>query len=312
MTPAATQAAETPLDSALLDRALRPAADGTALELPPLPAIAVEVARLAAPEEPAAPGGADGGAGGTAAGGLANPAVALAQLIRRDVALASQVMRVANSALHARRSPIVSLQQAITWLGADEIRRIAYSFAVQAELFSARAFEAQMRALWRESIAAACLAQELARLKRRNVESAYLCGLLHRVGYAVILWRLARAAKRDALTPDPTEALARLASGFENTVGAQLAREWQLPAPVAACIAAWRAPDAAPQTHRIDVIELTVARALAAELLVTGELSGDAVRIEPAWLETLNLYPADIETLVARSKAIGQTIASYS
>ena len=158
-----------------LERVLTAAmAEGT-LELPPPPQIASEVMRLTR---------------GDARHRRAKPMPAppeLARLIQRDVALAGQVMRVANSALYARRTPVVTLPQAIAWLGIREIRNIAFAVAVQGQVFTSTCFRHEMAELWRESVIIALFAQEIARLKRRNVESAYLCGLLHRVGMAVIL-----------------------------------------------------------------------------------------------------------------------------
>ena len=115
----------------------------------------------------------------------------------------------------------------------DAIRNIALAFAVRAQLFGASAFEPQLRALWRESVSVGCFAQEIARTKRRNVETAYLCGLLHRVGLAVILWRLGRASL-DAGVQVEDESMESSVGGFEGQVGAQLARAWNLPEPVAA------------------------------------------------------------------------------
>mgnify|MGYP000993135909 CR=1 FL=1 len=125
-------------DRAQHESALNAAVAGDSLELPPLPQVAVEVARLAATD----PSGDDARTQGSAA--------ALADLIQRDVALASQVMRVANSALYSRRAPVVSLPQAIAWLGFDTVRNIALAFAVRGELFLNPAFEARMKALWRK------------------------------------------------------------------------------------------------------------------------------------------------------------------
>jgi HD-like signal output (HDOD) protein len=223
--------ASPPQTDASLEIPLQAAIAGEGLELPPLPQVAIEAANLAA----------DAGGG----------AVGLAQLIQRDVALASQVMRVANSSLYARRAPIVSLHQAIAWLGVDAIRNIALAFAVRAQLFGASTFEPQLRALWRESVSVACFAQEIARTKRRNVETAYLCGLLHRVGLAVILWRLGRASL-DAGVSVESDSMESFVGGFEGQVGAQLARAWNLPEPVAAAILWFRSP--AKATHsRLEV-----------------------------------------------------------
>src|SRR3982750_257417 len=164
-------------------------AEGT-LDLPPPPQIASEVMRLTRGDA------VSGEAGDTSAAELPH-------LIQRDVALAGQVMRVANSALYARRSPVVTLPQAIAWLGMREIRSIAFAVALKGQVFASAYFRAEMADLWRESVITALFAQEIARLKRRNMESAYLCGLLHRVGMAVILHRAGAAAIKHGLKPEP-------------------------------------------------------------------------------------------------------------
>jgi len=148
-----------------IERILNAAIADGSLDLPPPPQIAAEVMRLTRGDAVA------GEAGDTSA-------QELAQLIQRDIALAGQVMRVANSALYARRTPVVTLPQAIAWLGIREIRNIAFAVAVQGQVFNSSYFRNEMTELWRESVITALFAQEIARLKRRNVESAYLCGLL--------------------------------------------------------------------------------------------------------------------------------------
>src|SRR6186713_997988 len=177
-----------------INRILHEAMADESIELPPPPQVVAEVMRLtrgdAAGEENADSGAAD-----------------LAQLIQRDMALAGQVMRVANSALYARRSPVVTLPQAIAWLGIREIRNIAFAVAVQGQVFASSYFRREMTDLWRESVITALFAQEIARLKRRNVESAYLCGLLHRAGMAVLLNRVGAAALKHRVTPDPLAVL---------------------------------------------------------------------------------------------------------
>jgi HD-like signal output (HDOD) protein len=96
------------------------------LDLPPPPEVASEVMRLTH---------------GDAANDAADTSAAeLARLIQRDLALAGQVMRVANSALYARRTPVVSLPQAIAWLGIREVRNIAFAVAVQSQVFTSACF----------------------------------------------------------------------------------------------------------------------------------------------------------------------------
>src|SRR6186713_2863151 len=171
-----------------INRILHEAMADESIELPPPPQVVAEVMRLtrgdAAGEENADSGAAD-----------------LARLIQRDMALAGQVMRVANSAVYARRNPVVTLPQAIAWLGIREVRNIAFAVALKGQVFSSAYFRNEVTDLWRESVITALFAQEIARLKRRNVESAYLCGLLHRVGMAVILHNVGAAVIKNGLAP---------------------------------------------------------------------------------------------------------------
>src|SRR5687768_12652474 len=214
-----------------LDRVLHAAMADDSLELPPPPQVVSEVMRLTR---------------GEAAGNDApeSSTTELAQLIQRDMALAGQVMRVANSAVYARRTPVVTLSQAIAWLGIREIRNIAFAVAVQGQVFSSSYFRREMADLWRESVITALFAQEIARLKRRNVESAYLCGLLHRAGMAVYLNGVGSAVMKHRHTPDSAAGVQQ-AARHEARVGTQLAIAWGLPPAVAAAITHWRDPIAA-------------------------------------------------------------------
>jgi len=285
--PPTTSTPEHDLDASL-EVPLQAAIAGEGLELPPLPQVAVEAANLAA--------SGDGGA------------AELARLIQRDIALASQVMRVANSSLYARRAPIVSLHQAIAWLGVDAIRNIALAFAVRAQLFGASNFEPQLKMLWRESVSVGCFAQEIARLKRRNVETAYLCGLLHRVGLAVILWRLGRASLDQGVQLEE-QSMESFVGGFEGQVGTQLARAWNLPEPVAAAIQWFRSPARAAHS-KTEVAQVALARVLA-EHLDDAEVALDKLEVRPMLLQELGIYPVELGRLLERRDEIRASVETF-
>jgi len=283
-----------------LDRLLHAAMADDALELPPPPEVANEVMRLTR--------------GDALTDGAADASSAqLAALIQRDVALASQVMRVANSALYARRTPVVTLSQAIAWLGIREIRNIAFAVAVQGQVFTSSYFRREMTDLWRESVITALFAQEIARLKRRNVESAYLCGLLHRAGMAVILNRVGAAVLKHRITPDPLVVL-QAAQRQEARVGTHLAIAWQLPPSVSAAIAHWRDPEAA-ELAKFEVMEVALARQISDELRtpgVGGELPDSMLGPVSKWMEELAIYPDELFTIMAQRAAIYATAESFA
>ncbi len=288
--PAPQRASAPPSDAArdAREARLRAALASDEVELPPLPAVALEVSQL----DP-------------------TDAATLSALIRRDVALATQVMRVANSSLYARAAPAASLQQAIARLGFEQVRALAIAAAAKSALFSGAEVRDAVALLWRESVATACFAQEIARLKRSSVESAYLGGLLHRVGLAVLYGRLARLAQCEPLDAPLLERLRPLLLEREAAVGARLVRAWRLPDAVGLCVARWSAPHTVLEAQRRPVLEVAVARVLAARLAAADQAAAGLLVPAADWLEQLNLYPDDLDLLMSRNEAIRATIASH-
>jgi HD-like signal output (HDOD) protein len=283
-----------------LDRVLHAAMADESLELPPPPQVVSEVMRLTRGEN----AGSDASDAST---------TALAQLIQRDVALAGQVMRVANSALYTRRSPVVTLPQAIAWLGMREIRNIAFAVALKGQVFASAYFRTEMTDLWRESVITALFAQEIARLKRRNVESAYLCGLLHRAGMAVILNNVGAAVVKNRLTPSTAHVM-QIAARHEARVGTHLSIAWSLPAAVAAAIAHWSNPPAA-EMSRTEVMEVALARQISDELRTPGaggELPDSMLGPVSKWMDELSIYPDELFSIMAQRAAIYATAESYT
>jgi HD-like signal output (HDOD) protein len=282
-----------------IDRVVHAAMADESLELPPPPQVVTDVMRLTR--------------GDAAANDAPDPSTTeLAQLIQRDMALAGQVMRVANSAVYARRTPVVTLPQAIAWLGIREIRNIAFAVALQGQIFASAYFRKEMADLWRESVITALFAQEIARLKRRNVESAYLCGLLHRAGMAVILNRVGSSVAKLKLAPDPAQVL-ELAARHEARVGTHLSIAWQLPPSVAAAISHWRDPPAA-ELARIEVMEVALARQISDEPRtpgVGGELPDSMLGPVSKWMDELSIYPDELFTIMAQRAAIYATAESF-
>jgi len=283
-----------------VERILNAAISEGSLDLPPPPQIASEVMRLTR--------------GDAVAGDAADTsAQELARLIQRDIALAGQVMRVANSALYARRTPVVTLPQAIAWLGIREIRNIAFAVAVQGQVFNSSYFRNEMAELWRESVITALFAQEIARLKRRNVESAYLCGLLHRAGMAVILSRVGSAVIRNKITPEAAQVL-ELAARHESRIGTLLAISWSLPPAVSAAISHWRNPPDA-ELARAEVMEVALARQVSDELRAPGaggELPDSMLGPVSRWMDELSIYPDELFSIMAQRAAIYATAESYT
>ncbi len=169
----------------------------------------------------------------------ATDAAQLARLIQSDAALAGEIMRVANSPVLRPRSPIVSLQQAVSWLGVAEVRNIAMAVMLRGEVFTAPGHEPESEELWREAWLAGLWAKEIARERRKHVESAFLAALMHRTGAALALKILSGFEVRQRTVMD-AQTFAHLVVEFEPRFGRLLMGSWRLPDEVQEAASEWR------------------------------------------------------------------------
>ena len=259
-----------------------------ALELPLLPDVVAQVIALSTSGE--------------------SDARELAEVIRRDGPMSAHILRLANSPLFRPRTPIVSLQQALSRLGMTQIRQIAFAVSCKQRVFRARGFEPEVRASFRHSFATGLAAQELARARRWNVEEAFLAGLLHDVGRPVLLQAIVdmhganRSLNRSAVLAVVAELHAQ--------VGGMLAQKWSLPARVGEAIAFHHAPHAAKVSTQLSILI-----SFADDLPACDEEhrpEAAAALLKHPLLPHLNLYPDEVAAIVARGKDFAETLQAVA
>jgi len=248
------------------------------IELPPLPATAAEVMSLCQQDT--------------------TDAAKLSAVIHRDQTIASNVLRVANSAAYAGQVPCASLQQAVSRLGMQLITEIAMAVAVRGRMFANPKCAELLAALWKHSVLTGFYCKEIARMRRRNVEIAFLCGLLHDVGRAVLLNSVDRVLGKDELTLPIGYVLAAIAEQHVPA-GLLLAREWKLPDQIVEAIECHHDTAAA---KRFADMALTVCLAdLLAHFVAPSRLADpvaeDVLRQHPV-LVGLNVYPDQLQSLL--------------
>lgn len=248
------------------------------LELPLLPDVATQTMNLCQSEN------ADAGK--------------LSAVLHRDQALASHVLRVANSPLYMSNVPIVSLQQAVSRLGLKALAEIVIAVSVQSRVFRIHGQEARVKRLWQHSVAAGFFGKEIARALRRNVEGAFLCGLLHDIGKPVVLavladWEQKHKEQLDGQVVEP------LLDEYHTVLGHALGVRWKLPEQVTSAIR-WHHDYASCEVHREPAMVACLADMLAYHA-VKGlvSVSEDAIQAHPV-VEHLNLYPDQLAGLLAR------------
>ncbi len=228
-------------------------------------------------------------------------AAKLSALIHQDQALAAHVLRIANSPAYMPRSPVVSLQHAVAMLGINLLSEIAFTASLKNGAFQVPGHEDQVKLLWRHSLASGSYGKEVARMRRVNVETAYLCGLLHGIGKPVILRTVTTLAKELKVSLD-AETLQSLINGYHTRVGNLVADKWGLPKQVAEAISFYNDYDHAT-AFRQECLLTCVADRLSTHLLSPEELPEEELREHPVFAD-LNLYPNDIDQLLAGKEKI--------
>ncbi len=235
-------------------------------------------------------------------------AARLSAVVHRDQAMATNVLRVANSAAYVGQVPCASLQQAISRLGLRLVADIAMAVAVRGPMFRGSPYADLLALAWKHSLLAGFFTKEIARLGRRNVEVAFLCGLLHDVGKAVLLGSVDQVIGKGEAMPSVGDVLTAV---HEQHVaaGCLLAAEWKLPEQIGEAIRGHHEPAKAKHFPEL-TMTVALADALAhhvAPSVLAPPVGEQELRQHEA-LDVLNVYPDQLDALLAlRDRALHVT-----
>lgn len=281
----------TPTDSPLptsVDAALTEKAEAGELDLPVLPATVSRVLSLSQD--------------------AACDIQEVASLIEQDQSLAAHVLHIANSSAFSPTQPIVSLQQAITRLGLSTLCEVTVAIVLKGSAFEVPGFEPVLKELWRHSAATGVFAKEVARTLRRNVEGAFLCGLLHDVGKPVTLTLLPAVCKevRVKLTPEIAEAAMER---HHSLMGALLVKEWELP-PWVETVTRYHHDYENAQQHQTEAMVTCLADNLAHWAMRSSKDVSEEDLFNLSVVGDLDLYEENVRSLLdGRDKAVESAMA---
>jgi HD-like signal output (HDOD) protein/CheY-like chemotaxis protein len=162
--------------------------------------------------------------------------VELADLVSEDVALASQVLRMANSAYFGRERSVTGLTDAAARLGT----RLLRSLVLTAELYGGfalpRSYAGRMEEFQRHSALVARIASSL-EPRAAWKDDAFSAGLLHDVGKLVLMSRITE--RYEAIEAEALESGRELhdvevqrLGAHHGTIGACLLGMWGLPSTI--------------------------------------------------------------------------------
>lgn len=160
----------------------------------------------------------------------------VARLVRKDLGIASQVLKLANSVHCASDRPVSELGRAVAMLGVDSLRALVMFRGLISGFDSPRPQGLDLEKLWFHSFQVAAGARKLALLEGETglADLAFSVGLLHDVGLVVLATDPSgryKAILEQALTSrTPLAVLEHQTYGVDHTqVGAHLLNLWGLP-----------------------------------------------------------------------------------
>jgi diguanylate cyclase (GGDEF)-like protein len=238
------------------------------VDLPSLPAVAIQILSLCHRDEP------DMGQ--------------IAKLISSDPALTAKILRLTNSPMYGLKNEIRSVSHAICLLGLSAIRPLALSFSLVNGLKSKdkKAFTW----FWKRSLMTAVAARELAQAKGfRLVEEAFMAGLLQDIGILALRQLVgtdyASIAREGVRHDILAEAEMEVFGEDHASIGGWLTERWKLPAILCTAITYSHTPEKLPANIHADIRLLVEIVAVAAEVADVW-IEADAVKAT----ESLRLF----------------------
>jgi putative nucleotidyltransferase with HDIG domain len=168
---------------------------------------------------------------------------------------------MANSAAFAAMQEITTVNDAVIRMGTGPVRNVVLAVCFTSRLQGANVYGTQGRELMDHAIGTAYLARLVAERLGEDADEAFMCGLLHDLGKLLLLKLSRDFVKHGAPTPSEDE----IETAYKERhpeIGAQLLRQWQLPAALEHPVRFHHDPNACPD-HKGQATVVYVANRLA-------------------------------------------------
>lgn len=176
---------------------------------------------------------------------------AVCQIVKTDIALAGETIRIANSPMYRRSSgEIDSIERAVACLGLQGVSAIASLLLVRDVInVESKRFKEFGRRVWNHSLECAEACRLLAP-EGQDPFTCYLLGLVHDAGKVVMLACLGDYFVKNPAEDVDEEKLYKMALSDHSTwLSAKIAEEWNLPAEI---VTALREFDVMTVTEQMD------------------------------------------------------------
>jgi HD-like signal output (HDOD) protein len=157
----------------------------------------------------------------------------LVHCISKDMGLTTEILKLANSGLYNPSSRILTIKQAITYLGMNTVKNLVISLSSKA-LFGSGNLRLLEQKLWEHSLTTAICARLTAlRIKTSLAEECFIIGLLHDLGQLILAKEVAsyESIVQDAYNKKlDLRQIENEKLGFDHTdVGGLALEKWGMP-----------------------------------------------------------------------------------
>lgn len=180
----------------------------------------------------------------------------ISSILESDAALASRILRMANSPMFGISRTIELVSQATVILGHAQVKSIAMAFAGAAMFEEGNTETLHVRRqLWQHSFRCAVAARAIAGELKLGQEHAFLAGIFHDIGKLFFLDVAPEVYTQIVMTAEDPIAAEREKFGITHPeVGVKLSAGWRLPAGSMSAIGYHHQPDQG--TGSVDLIEI--------------------------------------------------------
>jgi HD-like signal output (HDOD) protein len=212
--------------------------------------------------------------------------VEVTTILKRDVALASRLIRTANSAAFAQSRPVATVEDAVTLIGFQEVYRlVGVAVLNQVSDGGLPCYDISAKKFYENSLFTALLMEELATGAREDPRYCYTIGLMRSIG-KVALDRLSRDVGDTGLSKiDNGDSLLeweRSAFGMTNVeAGSVILRAWRFPDEIVQAVEG----HCSPTEKHLPLVHLLNLAAGTAEILGHG-LDGETTY----WVDSEEVY----------------------
>lgn len=185
----------------------------------------------------------------------------IAEVINQDIAMAAQILKLVNSSYFSLNRQIVTIQDAITYLGMDILRYLVLARHIFSSCHTRQCEAFQLDQMWQHSLCTATLSRAIGEFISDDPttgSSAYLGGLLHEIGKLVLIHHLPEQYKeimrQCAEGRRQSEVEMELLGTNHAIIGGYLTSLWGLPHNITEAITLHHSAPTAPEICRLSPV----------------------------------------------------------